>query len=87
MDKRWMMPLMEACKQMDQGDILGAREAFRQLKSDMIAAGAEEAAVQQIDNYLEATFVQEEIDRLKQSGGDTEKISALTKKKREILRK
>ena len=85
-NQRWALPLMEACNQMDKGQTKEARESFTNLKQEMTAAGEPESTIQIIDRYLQAIDVLEEILRCKENGESKEKIAALLKKMRDILR-
>lgn len=85
-DKCWIQPFMEACRQMDAGETEKARQTYTALKQDMIAAGESDVAVQMIENYIEASYVQDEINARKANGGDSNAIAELKKKKRAILR-
>ena len=85
-DKRWIQPFMEANWQMDAGETEKARQMYTALKQDMIAAGESDAAVHMIENCIEASYVQDEINARKANGGDSSAIAELEKKKRAILR-
>ena len=70
-DKRWIQPFMEASWQMDAGETEKARQMYTALKQDMIAAGESDVAVHMIENCIEASYVQDEINARKANGGDS----------------